>query len=201
MALILTSPEDERTMNAAEACDVLSSFARAKYPLPLLLREAERILMAEAGGFSRSRERLLGFDAFGGLWGIFEVLLGLGVSTEPATHPEFRFGPETLVVNSQFGFGQCTQTISRWLFFSETLGSPKTRGTLKKQMAHVGEIWDSPNVSPNDPGTFSCSNLFAARLLRIIFWETSFDHMAFLDDWGRYVTIQRVHIAFPKIYV
>ena len=44
VALILARPDDDRKLDEILAVDVLASFARAKYPLPLLLTEARKAL-------------------------------------------------------------------------------------------------------------------------------------------------------------
>eukprot|EP00930_Biecheleria_cincta_P055687 TRINITY_DN41982_c0_g1_i1.p1 TRINITY_DN41982_c0_g1~~TRINITY_DN41982_c0_g1_i1.p1 ORF type:complete len:793 (+),score=181.73 TRINITY_DN41982_c0_g1_i1:86-2464(+) len=50
VALVLANEEDERVMGPLLAEDVLSSFARANYPLPLLLGEFRRIVLSADDG-------------------------------------------------------------------------------------------------------------------------------------------------------
>ncbi|CAE7489594.1 unnamed protein product [Symbiodinium sp. CCMP2456] len=48
VALVLASSDDERNLDHVLAADVLASFARAQYPLPLLLGEARKVLLRDS---------------------------------------------------------------------------------------------------------------------------------------------------------
>ena len=47
VALILARSDDKRNLDQVLAVDILASFARARYPLPLLLQEARKVLVGD----------------------------------------------------------------------------------------------------------------------------------------------------------
>ena len=75
VALILASPEDERMMDATLAVDALKSFARAQYPLPLLIGEVRRILLCENSSELKPSMALSALDSFSRLKGLDGELL------------------------------------------------------------------------------------------------------------------------------
>eukprot|EP00435_Cladocopium_sp_Y103_P058804 s276_g20.t1 len=88
VALILASPEDERTMDATLAVDVLESFARAQYPLPLLVNEVRRVLLQCDASELKPTMALSALDSFSKLKCLDEEVLGCllpcVISTVPA---------------------------------------------------------------------------------------------------------------------
>ena len=76
VALILASPEDERTMDPILAVDALRSFARAQYPLPLLLQEVRRIIL-QASGSLKPKDALCALDSFSQLKSLDGELLSV----------------------------------------------------------------------------------------------------------------------------
>ena len=52
VALILASSDDERNLDHVLAVDILASFARAQYPLPLLLQEARKALLTDTANLT-----------------------------------------------------------------------------------------------------------------------------------------------------
>ena len=77
VALILASPEDERMMDPMLAVDALKSFARAQYPLPLLVQEVRRIILQEASGTLKPKEALSALDSFSRLKSLDGELLAV----------------------------------------------------------------------------------------------------------------------------
>ena len=77
IALILSSPEDERTMDVTLAVDILRSFARAHYPLPLLINEVRRILLNNSGETLKAPLALSALESFSKLNSLDGELLGL----------------------------------------------------------------------------------------------------------------------------
>ena len=88
VALILASPEDERTLDATLAVDVLKSFARAQYPLPLLVNEVRRVLLQCDASELKPTMALSALDSFSKLKCLDEQALGCllpcVISTVPA---------------------------------------------------------------------------------------------------------------------
>lgn len=77
VALILASPEDERIMDAPLAVDTLKSFARAEYPLPLLVGEVKRILLSDCLDTLKPRLALSALESFSALNSLDGELLAL----------------------------------------------------------------------------------------------------------------------------
>eukprot|EP00438_Fugacium_kawagutii_P002011 Skav208928 [mRNA] locus=scaffold787:154967:158509:- [translate_table: standard] len=105
VALILASPEDERTMDAVLAVDVLKSFARAQYPLPLIVEEVRRVILNDDLETLTPHVALSALNSFSALKRLDGEMLGCLLPRAIAQVP----GPESvsqICAAASWGYGQ-----------------------------------------------------------------------------------------------